>query len=506
MDNIQEPPFYTRFLSLNFSNLLILLCAFFATYIVSTAVYSAYFHPLSHIPGPKLYAASYIVPAWHSINGRRPFMIHKLHEKYGDVVRFSPNHVSFCTGDAYKELYSNKPGRGQLMKDPGSYLSFTVAGIHNILTTPSDEDHSRFRRLLAHGFSEKATREQESVVLGYVDLLIQRLHECAKEGPQDLVSWYNWTTFDLIGDLTFNESFQCLEKSAYHPWIEFIFGGFKAGSILNTLKQFPVAARVLNFLLKDVINEKMAKNAAFSRQKTANRITANTDRLDFLGYVLRHKGTEKEMSIAEIESTSSVLVLGGSETTATMLSGATYLLLTNRHVLDRLVAEIRGHFANEGDINMVSVNKLTYELAVLEEAMRFFPPAPLGSMRKLPPQGDTILGHELPGDTVVLATNYAACHSSRNWKDADSFIPERWLDHPDYKDDNKSSSQPFSVGPRNCIGRNLAYAEMRVIIARLIWNFDMELSQESMNWMESLKIFGLWEKLPLMVKLTPRAR
>lgn len=66
---------------------------------------------------------------------------------------------------------------------------------------------------------------------------------------------------------------------------------------------------------------------------------------------------------------------------------------------------------------------------------------------------------------------------------------------------------PFSVGPRNCIGRNLANVELRVILARMVFNFDMELCEKSRGWLEALRIYLLFEdKPPLMVKLTPVGR
>jgi cytochrome P450 len=56
--------------------------------------------------------------------------------------------------------------------------------------------------------------------------------------------------------------------------------------------------------------------------------------------------------------------------------------------------------------------------------------------------------------------------------------------------------QPFSTGPRNCIGRNLAENEMRVILTRILWNFDLQLSDQSFHW-EKQKSYILWEKSEL---------
>ena len=69
--------------------------------------------------------------------------------------------------------------------------------------------------------------------------------------------------------------------------------------------------------------------------------------------------------------------------------------------------------------------------------------------------------------------------------------------------DSRAVLQPFSVGPRNCIGRNLAYNEMRLILARVLWNFDLELCDESKGWSDQ-KAYILWEKPPLLCKLSFR--
>lgn len=61
-------------------------------------------------------------------------------------------------------------------------------------------------------------RDQEPLIRTYVDLLINRLHRRIQNNRPtvDLVSWYNWTTFDLIGDLAFGVPFNCLRDESYH--------------------------------------------------------------------------------------------------------------------------------------------------------------------------------------------------------------------------------------------------------------------------------------------------
>jgi len=93
--------------------------------------------------------------------------------------------------------------------------------------------------------SDKALREQEPLIKQYVDLLISRLHENAKNGAQDMVSWYYFVTFDIIGDLTLGESFGCLEESALHPWVSILFGYLKISAYLGAVTNFPSLKKVL---------------------------------------------------------------------------------------------------------------------------------------------------------------------------------------------------------------------------------------------------------------------
>lgn len=88
-------------------------------------------------------------------------------------------------------------------------------------------------------------------------------------------------------------------------------------------------------------------------------------------------------------------------------------------------------------------------------------------------------------------------------------MPERWLEgNKEYAGDKRGARQPFSVGARNCVGKTLAYAELRLVLANLIWHFDMEIAPESSSWLaeQKYKVWLLWQKPPLKVKLTPVVR
>jgi cytochrome P450 len=160
------------------------------------------------------------------------------------------------------------------------------------------------------------------------------------------------------------------------------------------------------------------------------------------------------MSLVELEKTSETLVIAGSDTTATLLTGATYILCKNPSKLARLTCEVRSAFTTESEITISSVNNLPYVLAVLDEALRLFPPVPGTAYRLTNPGGAVVMDKFVPGGILVGVSQWASARSERNFKDAQEFCPERWLGEDEkFEDDVRAARQPFSVGPRNCIGK-----------------------------------------------------
>lgn len=102
------------------------------------------------------------------------------------------------------------------------------------------------------------------------------------------------------------------------------------------------------------------------------------------------------MSFEQLSANAEILVLAGSETTATLLSGCTYLLLTNPDKMEKLKHEVRSAFASDSEITASSVNKLSYMLGVLNEALRLYPPVTSSLVRVVPPGGDMIADHWVP--------------------------------------------------------------------------------------------------------------
>ena len=141
--------------------------------------------------------------------------------------------------------------------------------------------------------------------------------------------------------------------------------------------------------------------------------------------------------------------IAGSETTATVLSGLTYHLLKTPRAFNALKDEARSSFNSYSEINSISTQHLKYLNAVIEEGLRIYPPAPGGFPRVCP--GGNVAGHYIPKGVTVSCNIMATARSTRYWENPNEFIPERWLDPRNT--DNRAASNPFSLGPRACLGK-----------------------------------------------------
>lgn len=201
-------------------------CADFVhQYSILQAIYNLYFHPLARYKGPPFMCAYRVGFVISLLRGNFVADVKTFHEKYGDIVRIAPNELSFAKEEAWHDIFGTKPFPKNL-----TFFKTPEGQTESMIITTNDADNARMRKLLAPAFTEKAMVKQESHIQSYIDLLMKKLEvmvdDSEKNGRDpvvDVVKWFNFFTFDLIGDLAFGESFGCLENTTYHPWVSTIF-------------------------------------------------------------------------------------------------------------------------------------------------------------------------------------------------------------------------------------------------------------------------------------------
>ncbi|KAI1178461.1 cytochrome P450 [Nemania sp. FL0916] len=474
-------------------------------YMIVRAAYNVFLHPLRKYPGPLLHRMTTLTRTYYHLSGHLPFHVLDLHKRYGPVVRIAPNELVFSSPQAWRDIYGyKKAGEEEFPKYDMFYKVFGEHVAPSLINSDRDS-HGILRRQMSHGFSDRSMREQEPIIGSYVDLLIYRLRSAIeKNSSQDLKAWYNYTTFDIIGDLSFgvDGGFGCLRDANYHPWVKLLTTTIFQTAIFQGLAWIGFRWLVAWFTGLSISAEQ--KHLAIVHEKVGQRMQGG-ERPDFLEGLLHNKD-ELKLDQGHLVQNASLLIAAGSETTATLLTGATFLLNANPEVLRKLEQEVRSTFRNDDEITLTSVSCLSYMLACINEGLRRYPPVAGGLPRTAPKGGAMVNGRFVPEGTIVSVIQWAANHDEKYWTEPHTFAPERWLGDPKYKDDQTDVMQSFSVGPRNCIGRNLAYAEMRLILAKIVFNFDMSLAEDSYGWLQDQKAYVLWEKPVLNIHLKPVVR
>jgi cytochrome P450 len=196
---------------------------------------------------------------------------------------------------------------------------------------------------------------------------------------------------------------------------------------------------------------------------------------DFFQALMEDKnGVPNNLEWGEIVAEVSIMMNAGSDTTAITMNNVMFWLLKNPACLARLRTEIDSVLEPDEVVAPYDkVKHLPYLRACLDESLRITPPTTFGLPRRTPPQGTSIFGEFVPGNTSVSISAYVAHRDEHIFPDAEKYIPERWL-QPNSKD-----LQPyfiaFSAGARGCIGRNISYLEQTVLLASVVHRYEFAL-------------------------------
>jgi hypothetical protein len=147
------------------------------------------------------------------------------------VVRLGPEELIFNTSQALHDIYGSRPGHQSMYKSPLHIGPVQVGATTTIQYTVEDADHIRQRRALSQSYSTRALMEQETIVQEYSMKFMQQMRHLAAEGrPFNIGNWFCYFTFDSMGDLTFNESFDCLDRGDFDMWVDYHIYTIKDGA------------------------------------------------------------------------------------------------------------------------------------------------------------------------------------------------------------------------------------------------------------------------------------
>ncbi|KAK2068351.1 hypothetical protein P8C59_002992 [Phyllachora maydis] len=475
------------------------------------AVYNVTVHPLARYPGPLSCAISTLPSLMHRADGTNHLWPQALHRKYGPIVRIGPSELSYIHPDTWRDIYA----KGADFPKDFVGLGPDLAGPAEtgIVRAPTPAAHARQRRLLGSAFAERAVRAQEATVQAHMAQLVDELAAGAAAGvPVDLAARLAFAAFDNMAELTFGEpgGLGMQKAGRFVPWVRDTYATIKMVSLGMALRGWrPPLGRWLLDTVWGVSRRKREEHNGFTMDRVRARLARGFHEADVdIWAVVARAGakTGDPITPAEMYSNAATYMIGGTETTTAATAALSCLLCRHPAKQARVQRELDRAVRAPADLCFQRLQGLTYLNACIEEAMRFYPPAPTPMPRVVPPGGRLVCGRWVPGGTRVDVPLYAMFRSEEHFADPDAFVPERWL--PDecpgrYADDRRDVAKAFSIGPRDCIGKTLAYHDMRMILASVFWHFDVSLAEPEKDWFEQ-QSYGIWDKPPLWVNLTPR--
>lgn len=482
------------------------------------------FHRLRSYPGPLVAKFSDVWLACVSYQGRRSEVIHDLHKKYGPVVRLAPNHVSVALPDAQNLVYGH--GNGTLKS---SFYDVFVTTSLSLFTVRERQSHTRKRKIISNSFSQKSVLELQPYIRRYVAQLLgqwEKLYDKALKGMSgregdgwkgrdgtlwlDCFPWANYVTFDIIGDLAFGTPFGMImaakDSAPMAQDQHAVMDSYGKAGVKHVSKEIEVIKTIggpsQTFLatlgaLPGWWRSLLKLNPLFweggqdfrdlvglAVMAVSKRLEVPTDRNDLLSKLQAGKDEDgNPMGKEELTAEALTLLVAGSDTTANSACAIIYYLARTPSVQEKLQKELDEHCLDSDVATAERVKNLPYLQAVINEGLRLHPTVAMGLPRVAPGGGITVLGNLLPQGTIISAPTYTIHRDPTVFgDDVEEFRPERW-----FECDSAAVSKafaPFSVGPRACIGRNLANLELQIIIASIFKRFYVVLGSPD----EELKV------------------
>jgi cytochrome P450 len=231
----------------------------------------------------------------------------------------------------------------------------------------------------------------------------------------------------------------------------------------------------------------------------AQRRATASDGDDLASLLVAARDGDDQLSDDEVREQILIFLLAGHETTSMSLTFAFHLLGRHPDVQNKVRDEVKQVLGDRSPTASELISDLPYTTAVLKEAMRLYPAAPITGRRSL--EDTTIGGYDIPAGSDVVLSVWSIHHRADIWPDPERFNPDRFLGHPDI---GRYEWMPFGAGPRACIGQHFSMLESVATLAELVRDFDFVAPADSTDQVPVGSGITLYPLAPVLSHLTPR--
>lgn len=494
--------------------------------------FTTYKH-LQHIPGPFICKFSNIWLALGARQGQKFAWVDWAHRKYGKVVRVGFNHVSIATPEGLRTVYAHGNG---FLKD--TFYNAFVSGVPGVFNVRDRVEHTRKRKIVAHAFSPGAVQDFEPHMTSNLIRWVGQLDRLCAHPDQpngfariNMMPWCTFVAFDIIGDLAFGAPFGMVERGrdeceavlsdtgkrykieagekppvVYVPGAETLNRRGEVSSTLGLLPQIrPFAKHLpdpffsqglqsvanLHGIALAAVDRRLGSQEAAEKGEAGHGTIAAKGRHDILEMLTRAKDANGQ-PIGRLELISEALtqLIAGSDTVSNTACAVFYWIMHGERaspgtIISRLQAELDEAIPtlDETDINAVArhsqVKNLPFLRRCIDEAMRLHSTSALGLPRIVTAsEGIQYADEHFPKGTVLSVPSFTIHHDADIWgADVEEFRPDRWLNATPRQ---RMGFNPFSFGPRACVGQNVAHMELALIVGTAFRRYDFALYQEEL--------------------------
>ncbi|GAP85610.1 putative cytochrome P450 [Rosellinia necatrix] len=432
----------------------------------SMTIYRLFFHAIVSFPGPKLAAVTKLWHVFHITDSRNFMFMDKIYQEYGKFVRTGPNEITIFHPDAIQLLdgwnNGNTKDTWYDIMQPRSSAIFTRDEI----------DHRERRKPWVQSLATK----NMDLLRPRLANLTHTLSECISKYDgepivvNDVMTWFS---FDAMWEVLFGQDFKLMETRGGHPIIRHRDNSFAllgpvyvADWLAHIGFEFlPFYGRVRDWFRLVTFCDEHMKICMDEKEKSDKHNLASWFIDEYLG--LEGKWDLKARQRL-LSGTAVSAVLAGSDTTRASLIVSWWYLCKYPEHADKIRSELDG--VDVTDANILA--RLPHLNGVINETLRLVPPALTGAGRMTGPSGLLIDDVLIPPNTRVTAPKYTIHRLEAAFQYPDDFIPERWYSRPELVRD-KQAFAPFSVGNRQCVGKGLAYIELRMVTATLVKHYNV---------------------------------
>ncbi|PMD45104.1 putative cytochrome P450 [Hyaloscypha variabilis F] len=346
-------------------------------------------------------------------------------------------------------------------------------------------------------FSKASIVRLQPIITSLVEKLCARIDECKNAGqPINMRLAYMCFMTDVITSYSLNRCWNHLDIPDWSPlWCKTIR---ETAEMSKWLKQFPWIWKIIEGLPENLVG---ALNPGLilvldMQNKTKRQILdimeKNEPNEDVSGdgpprtifhELLNSDLPPEEKCLNNLAQEGQNIIGAGADTTSNVLSCTTFHVLNNPTVLAKLKKELETAMRDKfGQWDLAAAEQLPYLVSKIMLApstgltrCRLAYGVSTHLARIAPNEIMRFQEWEIPAGIPVAMSAVIAHHNENIFPDSHSFIPERWLDQPDGGRSLERYLLSFSKGSRQCIGLNLAKAELFLMLATIFRRYDMEL-------------------------------